>query len=176
MIDFYNKKVANLHKSKYVEVIAMYAIQLEMKRNSLDSLKNLMIELGTEHGIIQYEYQSQEIMRGYLKTVYGNNGNQVNSKEVNRLFNSMQNYGGQLVEVVKMIENEAISYVNIKEDYEMALRFVNADLTYTNIVTYPFPADKKAYPVRWIIVVIVALAAFVLASLVIFVLESRKKS
>jgi len=176
MIDFYNNKVANLHKSKYVEVIAMYAIQLEMKRNSLDSLKNLMIELGTEHGIIQYEYQSQEIMRGYLKTVYGNNGNQINSKEVNRLFNSMQNYGGQLVEVVKMIENEAISYVNIKEDYEMALRFVNADLTYTNIVTYPFPADKKAYPVRWIIVVIVALAAFVLASLVIFVLESRKKS
>jgi len=80
------------------------------------------------------------------------------------------------VEVVKMIENEAISYVNIKEDYEMALRFVNADLTYTNIVTYPFPADKKAYPVRWIIVVIVALAAFILASLVIFVLESRKKS
>jgi len=176
MIDFYNKKVANLHKSKYVEVIAMYAIQLEMKRNSLDSLKNLMIELGTEYGIIEYEYQSQEIMRGYLRTVFGNNGNQVNSREVERLFNNMQKYGGQLVEVVEMIENEAISYVDIKEDYEMALRFVQADLTYTNIVTYPFPGDKKAYPVRWIIVVIVALAAFILASLVIFVLESRKKS
>ena len=176
MINFYNKKVANLHKSKYVEVIAMYAMQLELKRNSLDSLKNLMIELGTEHGIIQYEFQSQEIMRGYLKTVFGNDGSQINSKEVERLFTNMQNYGGQLVEVVKMIENEAISYVDIKEDYEMALRFVNADLTYTNIVSYPYPADKKDYPVRWLIVVVVALAAFVVASLVIFILESRKTS
>ena len=175
IIDYYNKKVGNLHKSKYYEVIEMYEFQLEMKRNTLDSLKNLMIELGTEHGLIEYEFQSQEIMRGYLKTVFGNNGSQVNNKEVDRLFKSMQNYGGQLVEIVKMIENEAISYVTIKEDYEMTWRFINSDLTYANIVTSPYPADKKAYPVRWLVVVVVSIAAFILATLAVFIVESRKK-
>jgi hypothetical protein len=134
-----------------------------------------MIELGTKHGIIEYEFQSQEIMRGYLKTIYGSNSSQINSKEVDRLFTSMQNYGGQLVEIVKMIENEAISYVTIKEDYEMTWRFINSDLTYANIITSPFPADKKTYPVRWLVVAVVSLAAFILATLVVFILESRKK-
>ncbi len=175
IIDFYNKKVGYMHKSKYLEVIDMYDFQLQMKRNTLDSLKNLMIELGTKHGIIEYEFQSQEIMRGYLKTIYGSNSSQINSKEVDRLFTSMQNYGGQLVEIVKMIENEAISYVDIKEDYEMTLRFINSDLTYANIVTSPFPADKKTYPVRWLVVVVVSLAAFILATLAVFIVESRKK-
>jgi len=176
ILDFYNKKVRKMHVSKYAEVIDMYENQLQRKRNTLDSLKTLMIELGTEHGLIQYESESQEIMRGYLKTVYGNNASQINTKEVERLFVNMQNYGGQLVEVVKMIENEATSYVNVKIDYEMALRFYNSDLTYSNIVTHPFPADKKSYPIRWLVVVVVALAAFVLATLAVFILESRKKS
>jgi uncharacterized protein involved in exopolysaccharide biosynthesis len=114
-------------------------------------------------------------MRGYLKTVYGNNSSQINNREVERLFTSMQNYGGQLVEIVKMIENEAGSYVFAKQDYEMTLRFYKSDLTYANIITSPFPADKKAYPVRWLVVVVVSLAAFILATLVIFIVESRKR-
>ncbi|MCB2209062.1 MAG: hypothetical protein KQH67_12290 [Bacteroidetes bacterium] len=175
ILDFYNRKVAYLHKSKYREVIDMYELQLDLKRNTLDSLKNLMIDLGTKHGIIQYESQSQEIMRGYLKTVYGNNSSQINNKEVERLFTSMQNYGGQLVEIVKMIENEAISYVNTKQDYELTWRFINSNLTYANVITSPFPADKKTYPVRWLVVVVVSLAAFILATLVIFIVESRKR-
>lgn len=175
ILDFYNRKVAYLHKSKYREVIDMYELQLDLKRKTLDSLKNLMIDLGTKHGIIQYESQSQEIMRGYLKTVYGNNSSQINNKEVERLFTSMQNYGGQLVEIVKMIENEAISYVNTKQDYELTWRFINSNLTYANVITSPFPADKKTYPLRWLVVVVVSLAAFILATLVVFIVESRKK-
>ena len=176
IIHFYGEKISDLHKSKYAEVIEMYANQLQKKRNALDSLKNRMIKLGTEYGIIQYEFESQEIMRGYLKTVYGNNASHINSKEVDRLFKNMQNYGGELVELVRMIEEEATSYVSIKEDYELAMRFYNSNLTYSNIVSHPFPADKKAYPIRWLIVVVVALASFVLATLVIFILESRKRS
>jgi uncharacterized protein involved in exopolysaccharide biosynthesis len=176
IIHFYDEKISDLHKSKYAEVIEMYANQLQKKRNALDSLKNRMIKLGTEYGIIQYEFESQEIMRGYLKTVYGNNASHINSKEVDRLFKNMQNYGGELVELVRMIEEEATSYVSIKEDYELAMRFYNSNLTYSNIVSHPFPADKKAYPIRWLIVVVVALASFVLATLVIFILESRKRS
>lgn len=57
----------------------------------------------------------------------------------------------------------------------MNVRFLNANMTYSNIVTYPFVSDKKSYPVRWIIVVIVSLAAFIFALLVILFLENRKK-
>jgi hypothetical protein len=55
----------------------------------------------------------------------------------------------------------------------MALRFYNADMTYSNMITRPFVADKKSYPIRWLIVVVVTIAAFVFAMLAILIIEKR---
>ncbi len=175
LLKFYDTKIAHLHKSKSLEVIAMYEIQLMKKRQGLDSLKHILYKLGTEQGIIEYEYQSQEIMRGYLGTVDGKSQSQVNSKEVDRLLKNMEKASGQLIEVVQMIQDEARSYVEVKLDYEMALRFFDSDLTYSNIVSYPYPSDKKSYPIRWLIVALFSLASFLMALLVIFFLENKKK-
>lgn len=174
IIKFYDNKVSRLHKSKYSEVVNMYGSQLAFKRNTLDSLKQIMFRLGTEYGIFEYEYQSQEIMRGYLKTLMGSGADRVNSKEVKRLLTSMEQKGGQLIEVVQMIQDEARSYVEVKLDYEMALRFLKADMTFSNIVTYPFIADKKSYPIRWLVVVVVTLAVLVFSTVVIMIVEKRK--
>ena len=173
---YYDQKIASLHKSKYKEVIDMYGAQLSRKRATLDSLKNVLYVLGTEQGIIQYEYQSQEIMRGYLKTVDGSNGSGINTKEVDRLMQNMEKASGQLIEVVQMIQDEARTYVEVKLDYEMAIRFYESSMTYSNIVTDPYPSDKKSYPVRWLVVVIVSLATFIFALLIIFLFEGKKVS
>ena len=176
ILHFYDKKVSFLHKSKYREVADMYRKQLKLKRQNIDSLKQIMYTLGTKYGIFEYEYQSQEIMRGYLKTLTGQGPERINTKEVNRLLNSMEQKGGQLVEVVQMIQDESRTYVETKLDYELALRFLNANMTYSNIVTYPFVADKKSYPIRWLIVAVVALAAFVFAMVVILFIEKRRNT
>jgi len=175
ILDFYNRKISNLHKSKYVEVVEMYDGQLQRKRVVLDSLKQILYVLGTEYGLIDYSATSQEIMRGYLKTVYGSNANNINTKAVKRLLGNMEIKSGQLIEVVQMLQNESRAYVDIKLDYEMNVRFLNANMTYANVITYPFVSDKKDYPVRWIIVVVASLAALIFALLIIFFLENRKK-
>jgi len=175
LLKFYDNKISQLHKSKSLEVIAMYEIQLMKKRQGLDSLKQILYKLGTEEGIIEYEYQSQEIMRGYLGTVDGKNSSQINKKEVNRLLKNMEKGSGQLIEVVQMIQDEARSYVEVKLDYEMAIRFFDSDLTYTNIVSYPYASDKKSYPIRWLIVALFSLGTFVMALLLIFFMENKKK-
>lgn len=170
ILDFYDKKIASLHKSKYKEVIQMYTTQLENKQKSLDSLKNVMYVLGTEYGLFEYDYQSQEIMRAFLKT--GSGGG--NAREAERLLKSMENKSGQLVEVVQMIKNESIAYVEVKQDLEMTQRFFKSAMTYSNVVSKPYPADKKSYPVRWLIVVVVSLASFAFAMLAILFFENRK--
>jgi uncharacterized protein involved in exopolysaccharide biosynthesis len=173
ILDLYNKKVESLHKSKYKEVIDMYAKQLAAKRASLDSLKNIMYILGTEYGLIEYGYQSQEIMKGYLKTVTGQGVDRINTKEVDRLLRNMEQKGGVLLEVVSMIQDEAHSYTNVKLEYELAVRFYNADMTYMNLISSPFPADKKSYPIRWLILLVVTFATFVFAILVLLFIEKR---
>jgi uncharacterized protein involved in exopolysaccharide biosynthesis len=175
ILDFYNKKISHLHKSKYGEVVDMYKEQLRRKRVVLDSLKQVLYVLGTEYGLVEYSVQSQEIMRGYLKTVYGNNARDINTKEVKRLLDNMEIKSGQLIEVVQMIQDESRTYVEVKLDYEMNVRFLHANMTYANVVTSPFVADKKSYPVRWIVVVVASLAAFIFALLVILFLDTRRK-
>ena len=174
ILDFYDRKISQLHKSKSLEVIGMYSIQLENKRNVLDSLKLILFKLGTEEGLIEYGYQSQELMRGYLGTIDGNQS-KINSKEVERLLKNMEKGSGKLIEVVQMIQDEARTYVDVKLDYEMAMRFYTSNLTYSNIITYPYPSDKKSYPIRWLIVAIVSLASFVMALMIIFFIENKKR-
>lgn len=176
ILHYYNSKVSEMHKGKYREVVEMYKNQMAFKQRSLDSLKMILHNLGSEYGLIDYSVQSQEIMRGYLKTLTGDGPQRVNDKEVSRLLENMELQGGQLLQVMEMITHESRTFVDMKVDYELAYRFLNADMTYSNIVTSPFVADKKSYPVRWLIVVVVTLAVFVFSMLIILFIEKRKKA
>ena len=50
----------------------------------------------------------------------------------------------------------------------------NRNYTYVNVLSKPFVPDKKAYPIRWLIVVFGTLAAFFLAVLIIGLIEKSK--
>ena len=165
ILHFYDKKVAKLHREKVGEVVAMYERQLAMKQMDIDSLKDALVELGTEYGISNYTGQSREVTRGYI------NG----SAKATELKHNLELYGPQAVDLETKIVAEGNTYSSIKMDYEKELRFYNSDLTYSNIVTEPYPADKKSYPVRWVIVALSALGAFLLTLLVLFIIENRKR-
>jgi len=173
MLDLYDWKVSSMHKSKYVEVIKMYKDGLARKTRDMDSLKAILTYLGSEKGVFEYNYQSQEITKGYLGTI-GGGASHIDKKEATRLFKNMGENSGQLIVVTEMLKDEAASYVEVKKDLELAERFVYSDMTYSNIITYPAVADKKSYPIRWLVVAIVAIAAFVFSFFVIIFIENRK--
>lgn len=173
IIEFYNKKVGAMHREKYIEVIAMYQELLRKKEASIDSLKKALYDLSVKEGLLAYEQTSEQIMIGYLKTVMGGSGS-VNTPEVKRLKENMEKYGGDLILLVESIKQEARTYADFKVEYEDALRFYNAKLTYSNVVTSPFPSDKKSYPIRWLIVSISVLMTFFFAVVVILLIENLR--
>ncbi len=173
ILRLYDRKIASLHKGKSLEVIHMYELQLATKKRLIDSLQSRLYVLGNEYGLIDYTAQSQEIMKGYLRTVYGNNGANINTKGVMELKANIEKHGGELLTLLEMIQQEARTFVETKTELEQAQRFYNANLTYSNIISKPFPSDKKAYPVRWIVVSFSAIGAFLLALLAIFVIDAR---
>ncbi len=173
ILKYYDQKIALLHKGKSLEVIHMYELQLASKKRHIDSLQNRLSVLGREYGLIDYSAQSEEIMKGYLRTVYGSNGANINTKGVLELKENIEKHGGELLTLLEMIQGEARTYVEMKTELEQTQRFYNAQLTYSNVISKPFPADKKAFPVRWIVVSLSAFGAFLLALLAIFVIDAR---
>ena len=165
ILNFYDQKVHYLHTKKVGEVVAMYERQLNEKQNDIDSLKQRLTTFGTEYGVTDYTSQAKEVTKGYLS----------GSAKATELKNNLELYGAEALELRTKIEAEATTYVNTKVDYEQNLRFFHSDLTYSNIVTEPFPADKKAFPVRWVVVALSGLGALLLSIVVIFIIENRKK-
>ena len=165
ILNFYDQKVHDLHTSKVAEVVDMYDMQLKMKQQDIDSLKQALTNLATNYGVLNYSGQLREVTRGFI------NG----SSKANELKENLEQYGADAVDLETKIIAEANTYSLIKKDYEQNLRFFNSHLTYSNIVTEPFPADKKAFPVRWVVVALSALGAFLLSIVVIFIIENRKR-
>lgn len=165
ILNFYDQKVHDLHTSKVAEVVDMYDMQLKMKQQDIDSLKQALTNLATNYGVLNYSGQLREVTRGYL------NG----SAKASELKENLEQYGADAVDLETKIIAEANTYSLIKKDYEQNLRFFNSHLTYSNIVTEPFPADKKAFPVRWVVVALSALGALLLSIVVIFIIENRKR-
>ena len=165
ILKFYDRKVHDLHTQKAGEVVAMYERQLRLKQHDIDSLKQKMTEIGTQYGITDFSGVSREVTRGYI------NG----SNKAAELKDNLENYGADIIDLTTKIQAEGNTYVSIKVDYEQELRFYNSVLTYSNIVTEPFPADKKSFPVRWVVVALCGLGAFLLSIVVVFIIENRKR-
>ena len=165
ILNFYDQKVSQLHRIKQIDVVAMYAQQLEYKQQDIDNWKMQLVELGENYGIANYEQQSREVTRAYL----------AGSPRAAELMRNLEKYGPDEIDLENKIIEESKTYADVKQDYEMNMRFFFTELTYSNIVTEPYPADKKSYPVRWVIVALSGLGALLLSILVIFIIENRKK-
>lgn len=169
----YDLKQDYLHKIKFREVNNMYQQQLKHKKATMDSIQERMMVLGTEYGLVDFSYQSQEVMRGYLRTITG--GAAVNSKAVEELRQNLGMYGGEMLKLTALLEAEAEAYANAKLDSETSQRFLDVTLSYSNIISKPYAADKKIFPVRWVIVLLSAVGAALLSVLVLFIVENRHK-
>lgn len=165
ILHYYDLKIRSLHRLKSGEIAAMYSRQLKYKQQDLDNWKQQLAELGTNYGVASYEEQTREITRAYLS----------GSQKANEMKRNLEQYGPMQIDLEYKIIEEAVSFVEIKEEYEEHARILYADLTYSNIISEPYPADKKCYPVRWIIVLFSGLGALLLTILVLFVIENRKR-
>lgn len=169
IIRLYDQKVGTMHKIKRLEAVNMYKKQLEEKQQFIDSLKNRMAELSTNYGVLDYGSQSREITRGYLRT---NDGSKVNTDGVDEMKSNIEQYGPDIIALSTLITAESNHFASVKLDYEQELRFYNADMTFSNVISEPFVADKKCFPVRWVVVALCAIGACLLSILMIYIFEN----
>lgn len=173
IIELYNEKVLETHRKKYVEVVKFIEERLEAKKREIDSVESKLYTLRTEYGIIDYPNQSREVARGFLRTVDGDNAAQnINTREVLKLKENIEQMGGIFTLYNDRYFDLIDEYGKIKMDLDEAQMLANREITYASVISEPYPADKKAYPVRWVIVVLAALGAFLVSFIAILVIEN----
>lgn len=157
IIRLYDQKVGKLHKIKRLEAVNMFKDQLDGKAAFIDSLKKELAQITSEHNILNYSYLSGENSISYF-----NNNN-----------DDTKTFMPEVINLVELITNESANYSDVKLEYELELRFYESDMTFSNVISEPFVADKKSYPVRWVIVALCGISALVLSVFVVYIFDRK---
>ncbi|MBP6979343.1 MAG: Wzz/FepE/Etk N-terminal domain-containing protein [Bacteroidales bacterium] len=174
IINQFNKKVQAIHREKYLEVVSATKAMLDAKKREIDSVEAKLYEIRTQYEIIDYANQTREVARGYLRTVDGDNAaRNINTAEVIKLKKNIEEKGGEYVYYNTRLYDLLRLYGVFQEDYDRAVFDANKTFTHANIVTPPVVADKKSYPVRWIIVFLTMASTLLLTTVLVVIFDSR---
>ncbi len=153
----YNERVKQLHKVKFKEVLELWTRAKARKLATIDSLQKQLDKLAVEDGLSNYKILSEELIKGTLGTVEGGT-TRINKAQVYKLKQALQNKGGLLFSTLESLENELSLFKGVCDEYDKALLAYDREFTYTNVIEEPFVSDKKAYPVRWVVVALSLIA------------------
>ena len=174
IINAMNLKARNLQRDKAKEVVVVIKDQLNLKKHNVDSISAVLNELRVKYQIFDYKMQAKEVTKSYLKAI-SSGGHKDDLKEIDVMMRNLEEKGGEFYEMKKTLDALLKSYNLTQVEYDVALKELNKELTYANIVTQPVPSYKKAYPIRWLIVLASVASSNLFFFLILVVLDNRKK-
>ena len=171
VIYFFNRKERLLQQEKAMELVKILQEQVAKKKTEMDSAEAVLAGIRQQYGILDYSLQTEYATERYLEVI-STPGKQSAAKEIEPLLNALKEKGGDFISLNEHLWRIRGSYNNLKEQMEAAVRDVEKDLTYCNVITNPVVADKKAYPIRWLIVLVSVAGTLLMTLLFLSILEN----
>ena len=131
------------------------------KEDSLSALRKL--------GVNDYETQAEMMNQQLAIEIAKNNTRGIKALEAK--LSILSQYGGPYVSLRDALEYEKKQLSQVKTKYDEARIDAQESLPQKFVVESAFVAEKKAYPVRWLIMLSTTVSTFLLAVVLIFILE-----
>ena len=136
---------------------------LNIKRQKLEKMKLEMKELiDTMSTLSSLGVVTNEAYQG-LTDAFVNSKDKVTKSEFKAKMEMSEKYGSTLKSFQIKSEFLSARIATMKTSYEQAESNANSSLTHKFLVENAYPADRKSYPIRWLIVVISTISAVLLA-------------
>ena len=174
IIHYFDVKAREMQAEKSAEVLVIAREQLDKKQAEIDSLEARVKEFRMNYNLLDYKAQSVEAYRGYFRNLAA--GNSRGAAEAKAIIESLKEKGGEFYAMNENLWRYRGTFNDLKVEYDNAYRDVFKKLTYANVVTSPQPADKKSYPIRWLIVLISVSASTFVAFLVLLFLKPKSSN
>ena len=129
--------------------------------NQLEDSLNKLRKLGV------FDYESQVEMLSQQLAVELGKGNNQGIKNIQKQLDILAEYGGASYAINERLDNDRLQLSLVKSKYEEAKMDATQDVPRKFVVTSAFQAERKSYPVRWIILLVTVLSTFLLLILCI---------
>ncbi|HYX07654.1 MAG TPA: Wzz/FepE/Etk N-terminal domain-containing protein [Bacteroidales bacterium] len=138
--------------------------QIAMQEDSLDWIR--------KQGLNDYESMAEVLNDAYANALLENN--EVAAKKIQAKLDLVSKYGNAYVSIRDYLEFEKKQLSELKAKYTQAQVEATQDLPHKFIVDKAYPAEKKTYPIRSLIVIISTLSAFLLALIMLIIIDTVK--
>ncbi|WP_372774066.1 hypothetical protein [Mangrovibacterium sp.] len=173
LIAFYNSKMMELRREKHGQELAGFQNDLLRKQVEMDSLSSRMQVYRRDYGLLDYYSQTQQLTLGYAE-VLARGAARSSVDDLQKRLNLLADKGGEFWQMQNEMNDLIGQRDRISKKIEEIYSLINRRDNFALVVEQAFPADKKSFPTRWLIVLVSLLAVEFLAVLVIFFLESFK--
>ncbi len=141
--------------------------ELELLEDSLTILRY--------KGVHDYEAQSS-VLNEQLATAIIENASPTNIRKIEAKLDTLAKYGGTYVSIRDELVYLKEEVVKLKTAYDQAKVDVEQSLPATFKVNNAYPAEKKTYPIRWLVVALSMLGAFTLTLIAILIWDTIRSS
>ena len=163
----YDNLVLKMNSEKSKELLEIYTSAANEKAQAIDSLSKVLIKYRTEYGLIDEKSQT----RAYSEAVaQGRSGG-----EASTILKNWQEYGADYRKTDSLLNSTIQRYNNDMKVCEDARRDINKQQSFSLIISKPYPADKKFYPVRWLIALLSGLGGCLIGIIAIAIIEGCRK-
>ena len=133
-----------------------------------DSLAYIMSK-----GVLDLESQAEVFSNAYAQAI--SKGNEKAIKALEEKIAVLSKYGAASISLSEKLENERIRLSELKGKYEEAKVDAESNIQNFFIVTNPSAAEKKSYPIRWLIVLLSVFGSLFSGIIAIFFYEQAQK-
>ncbi len=168
----YDSSMVRMKRVRAIEAFKIIEREYTLTQNEIiakeDSLHKLM-----QLGVNDYESQSERMNEALGKAIV--EGKTAAAAELDQKLKTLSTYGSAYMslrdDLYRMREQSNL----LKDKYEQAKVDAQQNISEKFVVDRAFPAEKKSYPIRWIIVVVATLSSLILTLIAIVLIENIKK-
>ena len=165
----YDSVKTEIQKQVSLEALQIVKDEFKNKEAEVWDLRTRLKELG-QKGITNYEEQSRAISEELYKAV-----SQAKINSLKKQQNELAKYAGEFTYLNETLILELESLSKLRKRFEKAKVDVEKTLPQKFVLTSASPAEKKSYPIRWLIVLVVT-AVVTFSSIVVLLINNRKEN
>jgi len=133
-----------------------------------DKIVDSLITLGSL-GVNDVEYQSQVLNQQYAISIMNGNKNAVVALQ--KKLDILGKYGGIYMALKNALEFKTEQLILLETKYKQAKVDAEENLPQKFVVSDAFKAERKSYPIRWLIISVSMVSALFMAIIVIMIVE-----
>jgi capsular polysaccharide biosynthesis protein len=167
LILYFNQLLQKQFSIKYLEVAKIAENDMKIKHAEIDSVSSLLANLSSTYNLLNYNTQVEAATTGLMDAA----AYKGDAKPAKELLENLKIKGIEFNRLQKKLTLYERYADSLKIQYDIAMSSATKKITYSIVVENPFPADKKSYPVRWLIVFLSTIAAFAASIVTVLLID-----